>query len=229
MDSERTAPLGRPRGFDVDEALERAVLVFWAQGYEGASLDALTGAMGITRTSMYRAFGNKEDLFHKALERYTDGPASYVARALGQATAREVATTFLGGAVRSTTRPDCPSGCLGVQGALAAGESGRPARDRLTAWREGGTAHLRDRFQRAVDDGDLPAGADPARLARYLMTVANGIAVQAAGGTARNDLQMVADMALHAWPPGDPSGAPGGAPGPACVETGDHDRTPHGD
>lgn len=203
VESNRTTPLGRPRGFDVDEALERAVLVFWAQGYEGASLDDLTSAMGITRTSMYRAFGNKEDLFRKALERYTEGPASYVAQALGQSTARDVATTFLDGAVRSTTRPDCPAGCLGVQGSLAAGESGRPARDTLAAWREEGTTHLRNRFQRAIDEGDLPADADPGLLARYLMTVANGIAVQAAGGTTQDELQLVADMALHAWPPVD--------------------------
>jgi len=202
MQSRQKVPIGRPRGFDVDEALERAVLVFWAQGYEGASLDDLTGAMGITRTSMYRAFGNKEDLFRKALERYTEGPAAYFARALGQSTAREVATTFLGGAVRSTTRPNCPAGCLGVQGSLAAGESGRQARDTLAAWREEGTRHLRDRFQRAVDEGDLPADAEPGLLARYLMTVANGIAVQAAGGTARDELQLVVDMALRSWPPG---------------------------
>ncbi len=201
MESRRTAPIGRPRGFDVDEALDRAVRVFWAQGYEGASLDDLTAAMGITRTSMYRAFGNKEDLFRKALERYTEGTACYVARALAQPTAREVATTFLAGAVRSTTQPDCPAGCLGVQGALATGEPGRRARDTLTAWRAEGTAHLRDRFRQAVDEGDLPADADPGLLARYLMTVANGIAVQAAGGTARDELRSVADMALRTWPP----------------------------
>lgn len=204
MESKRRAPIGRPRGFDADEALDRAVLVFWAQGYEGASLDDLTGAMGITRTSMYRAFGNKEELFRKALERYTEGPAAYVARALEQPSAREVAAMFLGGAVRSSTRPDCPAGCLGVQGSLAAGESGREARDTLAAWREVGTAHLRDRFQRAVNEGDLPPGTDPGLLARYLMTVANGIAVQAAGGTAREELQLVAGLALGNWPTGDP-------------------------
>ncbi|WP_229069047.1 TetR/AcrR family transcriptional regulator [Actinoplanes sp. DH11] len=194
-------PIGRPRGFDADEALDRAVLVFWAQGYEGASLDDLTGAMGITRTSMYRAFGNKDELFRKALTRYTEGPASYVGGALTQPTAREVATAFLAGAVGTGTEPGTPGGCLGVQGSLAAGESGRGARDLLAAWREEGVAHLRDRFRRAVDEGDLPAGSDPGLLARYLMTVANGIAVQAAGGATRDDLQQVAAMALLTWPP----------------------------
>lgn len=83
---------------------------------------------------------------------------------------------------------------------MAAGEAGRPARDLLAAWREHGYSHLRERFQRAVDDGDLPADADPEFLARYLMTVSNGVAVQAASGTGRDELQQVADAALRAWP-----------------------------
>jgi AcrR family transcriptional regulator len=115
METTRKAPIGRPRGFDADEALERAMMVFWEQGYEGASLTDLTRAMGITRKSMYAAFGNKEELFRKALERYTEGPAAYAARALDKPTAREVATAFLAGSVRTTTRPGCP-GCAGLAG-----------------------------------------------------------------------------------------------------------------
>ncbi|MEV1077718.1 TetR/AcrR family transcriptional regulator [Streptomyces sp. NPDC050211] len=201
MEKRQKAPIGRPRGFDADAALEQAMRVFWEQGYEGASLTDLTNAMGITRTSMYAAFGNKEELFRKALERYTEGPASYGARALQEPTAREVATAFLNGSVRATTRPSCPTGCLGVQGSLAAGEPGRGARDALTTWRNEHTSLLRDRFQQAVDEGDLPPGTDPGLLARHLMTVANGIAVQAAGGITRDVLQQVADMTLQSWPP----------------------------
>ncbi|MEV1026030.1 TetR/AcrR family transcriptional regulator [Streptomyces sp. NPDC050264] len=201
MESTGKTPVGRPRGFDADEALERAMLVFWEQGYEGASLADLTGAMGITRTSMYAAFGNKEELFRKVLHRYAEGPAAYVARALEEPTARQVATAFLAGSVRTTTRPDCPAGCLAVQGSLAAGDSGRPARDTLAAWRDEACAHLRDRFQRAVDEGDLPSDANTGLLARYVMAVSNGIAVQAAGGAGRDELQQVADAALRSWPP----------------------------
>ncbi|WP_028936998.1 TetR/AcrR family transcriptional regulator [Pseudonocardia spinosispora] len=193
--------IGRPRGFDADEALRRALLVFWEQGYEGASLTALTGAMGITKTSMYAAFGNKEQLFRRALELYTEGPASYGVRALDEPTALAVARAVLDGSVRTTTSPDCPPGCLGVQGSLAAGEPGRPARDVLTEWRNDAGRRLAQRFRRAVDEGDLPADADADRLARYIMTVAFGIAVQAASGVGRDDLQEIADTALLSWPP----------------------------
>ncbi|MFC3994369.1 TetR/AcrR family transcriptional regulator [Nocardiopsis sediminis] len=201
MDTGQKAAIGRPRGFDTDEALERAMRVFWEQGYDGASLTDLTTAMGITRTSMYAAFGNKEELFRKALERYTEGPASYASRALKEPTARQVAAAFLRGSVRTTTRPGDPAGCLGVQGSLAAGDPGRCARDALIAWRNEAVSVLRDRFRQAVGEGDLPPGTDPGALARYVMAVANGIAVQAASGATRDELQQVADMAMQGWPP----------------------------
>jgi AcrR family transcriptional regulator len=195
------ALIGRPRGFDADEALRRALLVFWERGYEGASLADLTKAMGITKTSMYAAFGNKEQLFRKALELYTEGPASYGMQALEEPTAQAVATAFLNGTVQATTRPGCPSGCLGVQGSLAAGDFGRPARDALIEWRNDARLRLEERFQRAIDEGDLPRDTDAGRLARYIMTVSFGIAVQAASGISRDDLQEVADTALSSWPP----------------------------
>lgn len=177
------------------------MLVFWEQGYEGATLTDLTAAMGITRTSMYAAFGNKEQLFHAALQRYIEGPANYVARALAEPTARQVAEAFLAGSVRATTRPDAPAGCLAVQGSLAAGGDGRPARDALTSCREETWSRLRERFCRALEDGDLAPDTDPGLLARYLLTVGNGIAVQAAGGVGRDELRRVADGALRQWPP----------------------------
>ncbi|MEU4684823.1 TetR/AcrR family transcriptional regulator [Streptomyces xinghaiensis] len=200
MGTRRSRPIGRPRGFDADEALERAMLVFWEHGYEGASLANLTDAMGISTTSMYAAFGNKEELFRKALERYTEGPSAYFGRALDEPTALGVATAILAGAIRTTTRPARPHGCLGVQGALAAGDSGRGVRELLAAWRNDGCTRIRDRFQRAVDDGDLPPGTDPGLLARYVTTLTFGIAVQAASGVGREELQEMADAALRDWP-----------------------------
>ncbi|WP_193045509.1 TetR/AcrR family transcriptional regulator [Mycolicibacterium baixiangningiae] len=201
MKSGTKAPMGRPRAFDADEALDRAMRVFWEQGYEGASLTDLTEAMGISRTSMYAAFGNKEELFARVLQRYTEGPASYGPRALEEPTARHVAAAVLRGAITASTSPGGPAGCLGVQGALAAGAPAREVRDLLIAWRNDGVSQLRRRFQLAVDEGDLPCSANPGVLARYIVTLSNGIAVQAASGASRDDLQQVADAALRSWPP----------------------------
>ncbi|WP_106401231.1 TetR/AcrR family transcriptional regulator [Actinocorallia populi] len=200
METEQKGPIGRPRGFDADEALERALLVFWEHGYEGASLAKLTEAMGISTTSMYAAFGNKEELFRKALERYTEGPGAYLTRALEEPTALGVATAILAGSVRTTTLPTHPRGCLGVQGALVAGDSGNGVRDLLVAWRDDGCSRVRERFQRAVDDGDLPPETDAGLLARYITTLTFGIAVQAASGVGRDELQETADAALRNWP-----------------------------
>jgi AcrR family transcriptional regulator len=200
MSGQRNAALGRPRAFDADEALERAMRVFWERGYEGASLVDLTAAMGITKTSMYAAFGNKEQLFRRAVERYADGPAAYATHAMEEPTARAVAESFLRGAVCTTTPPTGPSGCLSVQGALASGDAGRPARDLLAGWRADTGHRLEDRFRRAVGEGDLPADADPAQLARFTMTMAFGIAVQAAGGLGSGQLDDVVDMAMRSWP-----------------------------
>jgi len=201
MSPDKKSVIGRPRGFDAGEALEAAMLVFWEKGYDGATLTDLTEAMGITRTSMYAAFGNKEELFRKALGLYIEGPGSYFNKALAEPTARRVAAAFLTGAVTTTTRPAGPTGCLSVQGALAAGESAQPARDVLVVCREDVWAHLRDRFQQAIDDGDLEVNSDPGMLARYLVTVGNGIAVQAASGVGRKELRRVAEGVLRQWPP----------------------------
>jgi AcrR family transcriptional regulator len=200
METEQRRPTGRPRGFDVDEALERALRVFWEQGYEGASLATLTGAMGISTTSMYSTFGNKEELFRKALDRYSEGPSAYLHRALDEPTALGVASAILAGTILTTTRPDNPHGCLGVQGALATSDSGRQVRDLLAAWRDDTCTLVRERFTRAVDDGDLPPEVDPGLLARLVTTVAYGIAVQAASGVDQEELRAIADAILRQWP-----------------------------
>jgi AcrR family transcriptional regulator len=198
--SRTSRPQGRPREFDPDKALERALEIFWRQGYEGASLHDLTAAMGINRPSLYTAFGNKESLFRKALERYTDDHMAFVRTALDEPTARHAVEALLRGYAASVTGPDTPPGCLTVQGALASGPDTEAIRAELTTRRLAGEAALRARLERARKEGELPANADPDEIARYFNTIAQGMAVQAAGGASRQQLQRVIDIAMRVWP-----------------------------
>jgi AcrR family transcriptional regulator len=192
--------VGRPREFDPDEALDRALAVFWRRGYEGATLPELTEAMGINRPSLYAAFGNKEQLFRQALDRYVNGTAGHVREALSRPTAREAVERLLAGTVDLLTDPRNPGGCLVVQGALACGAAAESVRRELAAVRAAALDRIRERLEQGQRDGELPDGVDCADLARYVATVVHGLAVQAAGGASRQQLQRVAELALRAWP-----------------------------
>lgn len=191
---------GRPRGFDVDEALDQAVEVFWRQGYEGTSLEDLTTAMGINRPSLYAAFGNKEATFRKALGRYAEIEMAYVGDALAEPTARAVAEHYLRANVAAITAPDRPPGCLSIQGGLASSAEDRRIVDFLSESRAGGKARIAERFRAARDSGDLSADEDPDELAEYVVTVSAGLAVQASGGATRRTLAGVVERALRAFP-----------------------------
>nr|WP_210269082.1 TetR/AcrR family transcriptional regulator [Tardiphaga robiniae] len=192
--------MGRPREFDTDTALDLALHVFWRKGYEGASMADLTEAMGITKPSLYAAFGNKEDLFRKALDRYVDGPGGYFRTGLEKATAREAVEHILYESVEAVTDPRNP-GCLAVQGALCCGDAAETIKQELMARRSKSEDDLRLRFTRALAEGDLPADADAGDLARYVSAILQGMAVQAAGGAPREQLRKLADMAMRSWPP----------------------------
>jgi AcrR family transcriptional regulator len=193
--------MGRPREFDPDKALDVALHVFWRRGYEGASIADLTEAMGITKPSLYAAFGNKEELFRKALDRYVDGPGGYVQVALAKPTVREVVEHLLFEAADAVTDPNNPPGCLAVQGALTCGEAAESIKQELMARRARGEQDLRQRFERGVAEGDLPKETDAADLARYLSAILQGMAVQAAGDTTRAQLRKIAEITLRSWPP----------------------------
>lgn len=191
---------GRPRSFDERRALEAALSVFWKHGYEGASLAELTQAMGINRPSLYAAFGNKEELFRRAVEHYTAGFAQLHERALRQPTARQGVEMLLHAMADSLGDCKNPRGCLLVQSALACGAAGETVKQELIARRATSRAAWRKRFQRAKQDGDLPAGADPAALARFLSALCAGMAVEAVHGADRAEMRRIADIALAAWP-----------------------------
>jgi AcrR family transcriptional regulator len=197
-----SASPGRPRAFDADVALERAMHVFWEKGYEGAALSDLTHAMRINRPSLYAAFGNKEQLFRKVLDRYASGPLAYFGKALAAAKARDVVEEILLGAANMASDPRLPAGCLLVQGALACGSSAGSVQKETAARRTASEVALRRRLLRAKREGDLSGNADAGELARYVMTVLQGMAVQGANGAKRDQLRQVARTALRAWPKG---------------------------
>ncbi|MDX3380045.1 TetR/AcrR family transcriptional regulator [Streptomyces niveiscabiei] len=206
-------PGGRPRAFDPETALDRALEVFWRQGHEGTSLSDLTAAMDINRPSLYAAFGNKEQLFRKVIDRYFTSPGAYAAEALEAPTVREVVELLVLGAVELTTGPHAPRGCLSVNSVHACGPESEPIRQEVIARRMAGEAALRRRFEQAAD---LPAGADPQVLAHLVHTVTDGIAVQAASGHTRGQLRRVADLALRTLFGPEPTGAAPATPLPSA-------------
>jgi AcrR family transcriptional regulator len=195
-----TRKTGRPRTFDAETALDKAMNVFWEKGYEGSSLPELTEAMGMNRPSLYAVFGNKENLFRLALDRYGATHDPLFNAALKEASARAVVEHFLRGNADAQTETDKPHGCLVINGALACSDDALPIRNSLIERRAASEERLRERFERAKLDGDLPADSCSGQMARYVMTVSNGMAVQAAAGATRKQLQEVVDQVLRGWP-----------------------------
>ncbi|KGT92287.1 TetR family transcriptional regulator [Erwinia typographi] len=192
--------MGRHREFDIDKALEAALRVFWRKGYEGASYTDLTEATGVERPALYSAFGNKEALFRRALDRYYAHYLDFFPAALEQPTSRDVVTHMLRGAAELHTRyPDC-TGCLGVHGALAGADDAEPVRRAMIEARANGEASLRERLNRAKQQRDLPETANCEVLAAYVCAVLHGMAIQARAGFSREMLEAVADQAISTWP-----------------------------
>lgn len=191
---------GRPRAFCLDEAIAKAMPVFWRKGYEGTSIADLTEAIGINPPSLYAAFGSKEGLFRAVLDRYEQDRKDDLDQILSAATARKTVELYLEKVAEGATSTDDkhPPGCLLVQSSQSCGDAAIPEMAaRLRAAKE---LALRERFERARKEGDLPRSADAAALARYLMTVANGMFMQASAGATQKELREVARLAILAWP-----------------------------
>jgi AcrR family transcriptional regulator len=193
-------PRGRPSNFDHEEALEKALHVFWARGYEGASMAELTEALGINKPSIYAAFGNKEELFRKALARYTSGPAAFVREAMKEPTVRQVVEKFLLLAVDFFSDRSTPNGCMIVQAALTGGQGSSAIQQELIAYRKSLEASFYERFELAKSQGDLPQLANTKQLAKYIATIHQGMSVQATSGATREELKAIVEMALKNWP-----------------------------
>ncbi len=193
------ATRGRPREFCVDAALAAALRVFWSKGYEGASLSDLTEAMGVTRPSLYAAFGNKEALFRKALDLYEHDKLAYMGAALEAPTARGVAERLLLGALDMQSGSD-PKGCLGVISTVACGAEAESIKAEVLVRQASSNAALLRRLERAKAEGDLPDHIEPASLVRYLTAVLQGLCIQAGSGAGVVELRRIVDTTLDLWP-----------------------------
>ena len=191
---------GRPREFCTDQALAAALRVFWSKGFESASMSDLTEAMGISKPSLYAAFGNKEALFHKALDLYEAEKLAYTRLALEQPTARKVAEHIMRGALEAQTSSSETKGCMGVIHSVACSPEAESIKADVVARRESSQAALIERFERAKREGDLPAHVEPRTLTTYLYALLQGMAVQAGSGASHDELQRLVDMSLALWP-----------------------------
>lgn len=189
--------MGRPRGFDEDAALEAAMRVFWQNSYEGATIADLTEAMGINRSSMYAAFGDKESIFRRVVERYREERMTYIRQALDELSLRKVVAGLIQGTAEFLSSPDNPRGCLLIQGALACGTDAKPVKLAMIDSRKSGEAALKKRLQQAQTEGELSPEIQPADFARYLSSIMAGLGVQAANGATRAELRRVAEIALR--------------------------------
>lgn len=191
---------GRKRAFDDEVALHTAMKLFWRQGYEGTSIADLTRALGINPPSLYAAFGSKQELFEKTLDRYMCERAIQVEEAMARPTAHEAVLTLLTGRAEVFTSADQPAGCMTVQAGLASGELHHEIVDLLAAAREETRRTVLNRFERALADGDLPSGTDCTALARYVMTAIYGLSVEAGSGAPREELVAAATLAAQVVP-----------------------------
>ncbi len=192
--------MGRHREFDMDEALDAALSVFWQKGYEGTSFEDLTNATGVARPGLYAAFGNKESLFLRALDRYDAKYMAFMSEALNEPKSRDVVRRILEGSVGVQTLRSTTRGCLGLNGALACSDEGEPIRKELIRRRNATEAALRARLERAKQEGDLPRSADCGMLAGYVMAVNQGLAVQAKAGAPKTKLVAIVQHVLATWP-----------------------------
>jgi len=198
MSSETTTTQrGRPRAFNQEDALEKAMRVFWKYGYEGASLGALTEAMGINKPSLYSVFGTKEELFRKAIDKYLSDHVYFVPEALNEPIVQEALRKMLTQSVDFLTDNRHPLGCLVLQGALNCGEGHEKIQQALIAQRLGYEDLLRKRFELAKAQNDLDGRFNAAVLAKYIVTVHQGLSVQATCGTTKEELLAVIEIVLN--------------------------------
>ncbi len=175
--------------------------LFWRQGYESTSIADLTKAMGINPPSLYAAFGDKEQLFLQAVERY-GGHARQPPESIMSAapSAREAVQRLLESAAREFTDPCHPPGCMVVSAATNCSAAAAHVQAALAARRRSAEANLKARIERGRKEGELAPGTDCGALAKFYCTVIEGMSIQARDGASRRSLLATAAAAMRAWP-----------------------------
>ncbi len=186
--------MGRTRAFDMEEAISAATRLFW-MGYDRTSLADLTDALGIGAASFYFAFGNKEALFRQVVERYIASLDEAYENAF------EASTTYLGVEALLRHYADVVTDAGHTTGCLVVNSSPSiHADDALQQWlaghREALRLRLEDRFSADLAEGKLPDDCSPKTMARLVLTLAGGIAVEARSGASRQELYAMIDVAL---------------------------------
>jgi AcrR family transcriptional regulator len=187
---------GRPRTFDPDQAIAAVLPIFMEKGFEGATFGELIAAMGVNPPSFYAAFGSKEQLFRRVIEVYAAAGEAVTKDAFAQPTAFKVIERLLRNTADAQTDPSRPAGCLFVQGALKCSDKASDIRDELATRRTLNEPLIEERLRKARDEGDESISGDPAKVARYISTIIQGLAVQASGGADRRTLHEIVDVVL---------------------------------
>ena len=201
VESQTPRGRGRPRLFDRTAALDRAMRVFWDRGYEGTTFDELITAMGLSPSSFYNAFGNKEALYREAVGAYLTGPGGFFPKALaGEGSARDAFARLMMATAAAYTDDTGPAGCMISLAGLHDAPERADLRDFMRDVRGRSLALMVERLDEGVRNGDLPEGTDLAQIAEFFETVFRGMAVRARDGADRETLEKIGVMALDAWP-----------------------------
>jgi len=192
---------GRPREFDVDAALERALELFWRHGYEGVSVNDIAEAIGISKPSLYAAFGDKESLYLRALARYGERQQAHHAQMLeSEPDARLAIEKLLLAAVDQLAAGN--HGCMVVTGSTGCANPAVPdsVREALGEALRAGARAIEARLARAQREHQLDADVDVTALAFFFYTAITGLSVQARGHRCTEPLRLVVATTMRAWP-----------------------------